>query len=53
MSKIDKIHCALTEKQITMRPAPVIDSECCVNLCNFAEVNEDEASEYATKPSSK
>ena len=53
ISKIDKIHCALTEKQITLRPAPVTPSECCVNLCNFAEVNEDEVSEYATKPSSK
>ena len=52
ISKINKIHCALTEKQI-MRPAPVTPCECCVNLCNFAEVNEDEVSEYATKPSSK
>ena len=53
ISKIDKIHCALTEKQITVRSAPVTPSECCVNLCNFAEVNENEVSEYATKPSSK
>ena len=36
-----------------MRPAAVTPSERCVNLCNFADVNEDEVSEYATKPSSK
>ena len=52
-SKIDKIHCALTEKQVTMGPAPVISSECCAELSNFAEVNLDEVRKYAIKPSSK
>ena len=34
--------CTLTEMQITLRLALVTPSECCVNLCNFAEVNQDE-----------
>ena len=53
LAKLIRYIAHLPEKQITMRPASVTPSECCVNLCNFAEVNEYEVSEYATKPSSK
>ena len=32
-----------------LRASPVTPSKCYVNLCNFAEITEDEVREFATK----